>query len=220
MKRLFALVLAVSCVWVVKAQAHEGRCVKKGGDDCYYLIFVGFKTEPAFANEVNALDFLIKKNVSGTPQGSQATSIPDIFSNDHYAAVDVSGSDKITNASVTVLHLKSQKHVTSETDPDVIKRLGLRPYDGYDMPDMGMPGVLVHSMDPNYNYEYTARFMTGPVGAAKFTAKGDIKGAAYGFHIQATINGDAIDEYFVCGAGSTNPTGDAFSCVYPTLLIK
>ena len=35
---------------------------------------------------------------------------------------------------------------------------------------------------------------------------------AYGFHIQGEINGDPLDELFVCGAGSQAPTG-SIPCV-------
>lgn len=39
------------------------------------------------------------------------------------------------------------------------------------------------------------------------------RAGAYGFHIVGDIQGNPIDEIFVCGGGSQNPDGRSFSCI-------
>jgi len=39
------------------------------------------------------------------------------------------------------------------------------------------------------------------------------KAGTYGFRIKGTIDGNAIDELFVCGNGTQRADGDAFGCV-------
>ncbi|MDF9392291.1 MULTISPECIES: hypothetical protein [Methylococcus] len=203
-------------------QAHEARCLASTThhDPCYYLVLVGFTHEPALANEVNGLDLWIKKNV-GTPTTLDLTkTIPD-FDDDtnnggaKYVPVDVMKDDTIMNVMIHVLRLKKQTHITTESDKNVISATMLKPYYGYTM-----MGPLVQSMDPIFNYKYSARFITGPTGP-RTGESADVQGVgAYGFHIMAMINDETYDEFFVCGQGTTNPTGDAFSCVGAPQKIK
>jgi len=39
------------------------------------------------------------------------------------------------------------------------------------------------------------------------------KAGAYGYHVKGMVDGNMIDEVFVCGGGSQNPDGRAFSCM-------
>ncbi|QJD29363.1 hypothetical protein GNH96_04875 [Methylococcus geothermalis] len=220
--RTALFLLTAGLLGSANVQAHEARCLKSTvhNDPCYYLVLVGFTHEPAMANEMNGVDLWIKKNV-GTPTTLDLTkTVPD-FDDDtnnggaRYVPVDVMKEDTIMNVMVHVLRLKKQIHVTSDSDKNVISATMLTPYLGYDM-----MGPLVQSMDPMFNYKYTARFMTGPTGP-KTGASSNVQGVgAYGFHIMAMINDEMYDEFFVCGAGTTNPTGDAFSCVGSPQKIK
>ncbi|MDD2768941.1 MAG: hypothetical protein PHT19_09410 [Methylococcus sp.] len=220
--KLALLLISTGLFATTTVQAHEARCLasQAHNDPCYYLMLVGFTHEPALANEMNGVDVWIKKN-TGTPTTLDLTkTVPD-FDDDtnnggaKYDPVDVMNGDSIMNVMVHVLRLKKQAHVTSDSDKNVISATMLKPYSGYTM-----MGPLVQSMDPIFNYKYSARFMTGPTGP-KTGESSDAQGVgAYGFHIMAMINNEMYDEIFVCGAGTTNPTGDAFSCVGAPQKIK
>ncbi|WP_255556311.1 hypothetical protein [Methylococcus sp. Mc7] len=211
-----ALILLSASLFITEdVQAHEARCLASAAhnDPCYYLILVGFTHEPALANEMNGLDVWIKKNVSTPTKLDITKTIPD-FDDDtnnggaKYVPVDVMKEDTIMNVMIHVLRLRKQVHITSESDKNVVSATMLKPYYGYTM-----MGPLVQSMDPIFNYKYSARFMTGPTGP-KIGASSEVQGVGtYGFHIMAMINDEMYDEMFVCGEGTTNPTGDAFSCV-------
>lgn len=131
------------------ASAHEPRALYKSS----YHVAVGWRDEPAFANEPNAFDFIVTDAVS-------VTSI---------------------QLKVDVLQYKDG------TDPASPKLISTTP----------MTGELVRDYtNPNRFNIWALPKLSG----------------IYGFHITGSLNGVAVDETFICGAGTKVP-GKSFGCV-------
>jgi hypothetical protein len=96
MKRIFlaANLLTAASAYTVPAMAHEGRSFEP------YLVFVGFRNEPAFEDGINAFDFFVNYDVDGDgmcDKPDRSDCIP----------VDVSKGDTVTGT-VHALYLQEQ----------------------------------------------------------------------------------------------------------------
>ena len=88
--------LMVAGILTGPALAHEGRVFPGGSGK--YLVFTGFRNEPAFEDEANALDFFVLFDIDGDGECTQ----PDCSD---WVSVDVSQGDTV-NIEVRVLYLE------------------------------------------------------------------------------------------------------------------
>jgi hypothetical protein len=153
MKKIVSTLTAIGALAAIAhaapASAHEPRALYKSS----LHVAVGWRNEPAFANEPNAFDFIVTDSVA-------VTSI---------------------QLKVDVLQFKEG------LDPANPKLLSTTPATGELVRDFTNPNRFNIWMLPKL-------------------------AGSYGFHVTGSVNGVAVDETFICGAGTKVP-GKSFGCI-------